>query len=176
MFSILITSLTDKPLILQWEVSLRSLLGLKGLIEPGLSLHSHKYPQLFLNKNTVRPCVQVPLLSGFAHTVLSRRAPESLTKSRQETSWNRSSLTRLWTHHPISPHCIVQPYLQLTSPASVTLCLVPQQNRWTGHGHSASWSVVPKREKVSFSTAGDTAITLRGSDPLAMHRTTIGKN
>ena len=31
MFSILMTSLTDKPLILQWEVWLRSLLGLKGL-------------------------------------------------------------------------------------------------------------------------------------------------
>ena len=31
MFSILLTSLTDKPLILQWEVWLRSLLGLKGL-------------------------------------------------------------------------------------------------------------------------------------------------
>ena len=32
MFSILMTSLTDKPLILQWEVWLRSLLGLKGFI------------------------------------------------------------------------------------------------------------------------------------------------
>ena len=32
MFSILMTSLTDKPLILQGEVWLRSLLGLKGLI------------------------------------------------------------------------------------------------------------------------------------------------
>ena len=31
MFSILMTSLTDKPLILQWEVWLRSLLGLEGL-------------------------------------------------------------------------------------------------------------------------------------------------
>ena len=31
MFSILKTSLTDKPLILQWEVWLISLLGLKGL-------------------------------------------------------------------------------------------------------------------------------------------------
>ena len=31
MFSILTTFLTDKPLILQWEVWLRSLLGLKGL-------------------------------------------------------------------------------------------------------------------------------------------------
>ena len=32
MFSILMTSLTDTPLILQWEVWLASLLGLKGLI------------------------------------------------------------------------------------------------------------------------------------------------
>ena len=32
MFSILITSLTDKPLLLQGEVCFRSLLGLKGLI------------------------------------------------------------------------------------------------------------------------------------------------
>ena len=32
MLSILMTSLTDKPLILQGEVRLRSLLGLKGLI------------------------------------------------------------------------------------------------------------------------------------------------
>ena len=31
MFSILMTSLTDKPPILQWEVWLASLLGLKGL-------------------------------------------------------------------------------------------------------------------------------------------------
>ena len=31
MFSILMISLTDKPLILQWEVWLTSLLGLKGL-------------------------------------------------------------------------------------------------------------------------------------------------
>ena len=35
MFWILMTSLTDKPLISQWEVWLRSLLGLKELtIEP----------------------------------------------------------------------------------------------------------------------------------------------
>ena len=33
MFSFLITSLTDKPLILQGEVLFTSLLGLKGLIE-----------------------------------------------------------------------------------------------------------------------------------------------
>ena len=46
MFSILMTSLTDTPLILQWEVWLWSLLGLKGLTEkatilPQLSVYSH---------------------------------------------------------------------------------------------------------------------------------------
>ena len=47
MFSILMTSLTDKPLILQWEVWLRSLLGLKGLVAdliqcwPAHYLHVH---------------------------------------------------------------------------------------------------------------------------------------
>ena len=33
MFSILMSSLTDKPLILQWEIWHRSLLGLWGLIK-----------------------------------------------------------------------------------------------------------------------------------------------
>ena len=36
MFSILMTSLTDTPLILQWEVWFTSLLGLKGLNHPFL--------------------------------------------------------------------------------------------------------------------------------------------
>ena len=46
MFSILMTSLTDKPLILQWEVWLRSLLGLKGLKE------AEKHCNLFTSYST----------------------------------------------------------------------------------------------------------------------------
>ena len=38
MFWILMTSLTDQPLILQWEVWLRSLLGLKGFIKANITL------------------------------------------------------------------------------------------------------------------------------------------
>ena len=67
MFSILMTSLTDKPLILHWEVWLASLLDLKGLSAPEDSFKSNRaacHAESFTGKpNSVNEKVENLLLT-----------------------------------------------------------------------------------------------------------------
>ena len=95
MFSIVMTSLTDKPLILQWEVWLRSLLGLEGLTLISNTwigtFVAFNFRLAFMNK--LEPCVKGILSHCLKDTYKSTKAlnkniDASLARSREYQQHN----------------------------------------------------------------------------------------
>ena len=102
MFSILMTSLTDTPLMLQWEVWLRSLLGLKGLTCVALTSPNLRFlaspSRCFsyysrLKRSKQRDAARIPMPLCISVYVGSKRP--TLARVRPIMLWNAKLMWRL---------------------------------------------------------------------------------